>query len=147
MSESTELADQVIVASSAIADTGISTDEIDTKALAQAALNLPEHPQLPREQVDAIVAALQRAVEAAVAMIDEVTQDLVEIARVITEAVAPLFRALYDAYLKSMCDRPRWWHLYQHSKRLRTRRKYEHRLRQMATNYLADATGLGGERA
>jgi hypothetical protein len=127
--------------SSTMASTGISSDEIDTRALAQAALDLPEHPQLPQEQTDAIVTDLQQAVEAMVAMTDEVTQDLVEIMRAATKAVAPLFRAVYDAYLKVMCDRPRWWHLYKHSKRLRTRRKYEHRLRQMAMDYLVDAAG------
>lgn len=139
-----ELAEQAAAVSSAMAGAGMATDEIDTKALAMAMLDLPKYPQLPQERIDAIVTALQQAVEAAVVMIERVTQAMEEVIKAITAAVAPLFRALYDAYLKSMCDRPRWWHLYKHSKRLRTRRKYEHRLRRMAMNYLADAAGLGG---
>lgn len=45
---------------------------------------------------------------------------------------------LYDASLNAACENPKHWHFYKHAKRLRTRKKYLHRLQRSLAKAMVD---------
>lgn len=79
-----------------------------------------------------------------------VLDQLKEIARSIWEQVCELYahaelaarkgiNNLMDAMLYAANDNPKWWHLYKHAKKYRTRKKYRNRLMQQLLSKLRAA--------
>lgn len=67
--------------------------------------------------------------------LDRVAQAIREIGDRLREALTPMIRLaceavnkFFDALLYAANDNPKWWHLYKHAKKARTRKKYRRRL-------------------
>ena len=85
-----------------------------------------------------------------------VLDQLKEIDRTIWEQVCELYAQaelaaskginnLMDAILYAANDNPKWWHLYRHAKKYRTRKKYRRLLMQQLLSKLSAATAQGAE--
>lgn len=96
--------------------------------------------QIGPEQADAILEAfrpvIQKAAEAARNLLDAIVQTFKKAAM----AAARAMNDFMDAMLYNANDHPKWWHLYKHAKKARTRKKYRRRLMQQLTAKLAAAT-------
>ena len=98
---------------------------------------------LTPEQAAAVVAAVKPVIDKA---IDTIVQALREFAdwaadvlRKVAVATAKTASDLVDSLLYTANEYPKWWHLYKHAKKARTRKKYRRRLMQQLLRKLEAA--------
>lgn len=81
-------------------------------------------------------ALLQLPAPAPADLIDEIAQLIIELASRLAEALAPVIDAIkkimsrvWDTVARLLVPK-KWWHLYKHAKKRRTRKKYFNKIRQ-----------------
>lgn len=96
------------------------------------------------EQAAAIVEAIRPKLEKAVEHIAQALRQFAEWAGEVLNKVAATVRQnandYMDALLYNANDHPKWWRLYKHAKKARTRKKYRRRLMQQLRRKLEAAT-------
>ena len=89
---------------------------------------------LTPEQAAAIVAAVKpvidKAIDTIVQALREFTDWAADVLRKVAAATAKTASDLVDSLLYTANKHPKWWHLYKHAKKARTRKKYRRRLMQ-----------------
>lgn len=102
-------------------------------------LTLTLTPDTASALLDAITPQIVKFWESVKSWVNEVAKALGEIAAAIGKAAATAVNNFVDAMLYNANDRPKWWHLYKHAKKRRTRKKYRRLLMQQLTRKLAAA--------
>ena len=102
-------------------------------------LTLTLTPDTATALLDAITPQIVKIWEAVKSWINEVAKALGKLAAAIGKATAEAVNNFVDAMLYNANDRPKWWHLYKHAKKRRTRKKYRRLLMQQLTRKLAAA--------
>lgn len=104
--------------------------------------DLPEAPELPEltfslkpESAAAIVELLKSVRDKAVQALQQLLEATRNAAAIVTEKASKLVEA--EMYYAN--DNPRWWHLYKHAKKARTRKKYRRLLMKQLLRNLRDA--------
>ena len=91
------------------------------------AQNTTIEPEFSPEQARAIVKALTPAMEAVAQTIKRLFDQIVEGLNSAAGEASKRFLKLVEAELYFANDNPRWWHIYKHTKKARTRKKYRRR--------------------
>ena len=91
------------------------------------------------EQAAAMVEAFKEALEPVVQAINKVIEWAREVIQQIAAAVKKTAHGFMDRMLYAANDHPKWWHLYKHAKKARTRKKYRRRLVQQLLRKLEAA--------
>lgn len=86
---------------------------------------------LTPEQIKAFEILAQNALE----LYERIFEALRELANVVTKIV----NNIVDKLLHFTNDNPKWWHLYKHAKKYRTRKKYRNRLMRKLLSTLREA--------
>lgn len=102
-------------------------------------LTLTLTPDTATALLGAITPQIVKIWEAVKSWINEVAKALGKLAAAIGKATAEAVNNFVDAMLYNANDRPKWWHLYKHAKKRRTRKKYRRLLMQQLTRKLAAA--------
>jgi hypothetical protein len=104
--------------------------------------DLPEAPELPEltlkitpEGAAAIVESLKSVHDKAVQALQQLLETMRNASAVVCEKASKLIEA--EMYYSN--DNPRWWHLYKHAKKARTRKKYRRLLMKQLLRNLRDA--------
>lgn len=96
-------------------------------------------PDTASTLLDAITPRIVKLWESVKSWINEAAKALGKFVAAIGKATAEAVNSLVDAMLYNANDRPKWWHLYKHAKKRRTRKKYRRLLMQQLTRKLAAA--------
>lgn len=96
-------------------------------------------PDTAAALLDAIAPRIVKLWESVKSWINEAAKALGKFAAAIGKAAAEAVNNLVDAMLYNANDHPKWWHLYKHAKKRRTRKKYRRLLMQQLTRKLAAA--------
>lgn len=96
-------------------------------------------PDTAAALLDAITPRIVKLWESVKSWINEAAKALGKFVAAIGKATAEAVNSLVDAMLYNANDRPKWWHLYKHAKKRRTRKKYRRLLMQQLTRKLAAA--------
>lgn len=96
-------------------------------------------PDTAAALLDAIAPRIVKLWESVKSWINEAAKALGKFAAAISKAAAEAVNNLVDAMLYNANDHPKWWHLYKHAKKRRTRKKYRRLLMQQLTRKLAAA--------
>ena len=80
------------------------------------------------EQVAAIVETLKPAIEEFVRRVRELAAWAAEVLRKVAAIACEKMSKFIEAALYYANEHPKWWHLYKHAKKARTRKKYRRRL-------------------
>ena len=96
-------------------------------------------PDTASALLDAITPRIVKLWESVKSWINEAAKALGKFVAAIGKATAEAVNSLVDAMLYNANDRPKWWHLYKHAKKRRTRKKYRRLLMQQLTRKLAAA--------
>lgn len=95
------------------------------------------------EQAAAIVAAVKPVIDKAFDAVAQALRDFSEWAAGVIKKAAEVMRRNVDNYLDALLytanTHPKWWHLYKHAKKARTRKKYRRRLMQQLAERLRAA--------
>lgn len=98
---------------------------------------------LTPEQAAAVVAAVKpvidRAIDTIVQALREFADWAADVLRKVAAATAKTASDLVDSLLYTANEHPKWWHLYKHAKKARTRKKYRRRLMQQLLRKLEAA--------
>ena len=97
------------------------------------------------EWAAALLAAITQQIvkfwESVRSWVNEAAKALGKLMAAIGKAAAEAVNNLVDAMLYNANDRPKWWHLYKHAKKRRTRKKYRRLLMKQLTRKLSAASG------
>lgn len=96
-------------------------------------------PDTAAALMDAIAPRIVKLWESVKSWINEAAKALGKFTAAIGKAAAEAVNNLVDAMLYNANDHPKWWHLYKHAKKRRTRKKYRRLLMQQLTRKLAAA--------
>lgn len=96
---------------------------------------------ITKETAPAFLQVAQEGIERAAQAIQKFGEWLLEAVRTAARIVRESVDKFVDAMLYKANDHPKWWHLYKHAKKARTRKKYRRRLMQQLTAKLAAAGG------
>lgn len=96
-------------------------------------------PDTAAALLDAIAPRIVKLWESVKSWINEAAKALRKFMAAIGKAAAEAVNNLVDAMLYNANDHPKWWHLYKHAKKRRTRKKYRRLLMQQLTRKLAAA--------
>lgn len=96
-------------------------------------------PDTAAALLDAIAPRIVKLWESVKSWINEAAKALGKFMAAIGKAAAEAVNNLVDAMLYNANDHPKWWHLYKHAKKRRTRKKYRRLLMQQLTRKLAAA--------
>lgn len=96
---------------------------------------------ITKETAPAFLQVAQEGIERATQAIQKFGEWLLEAVRTAARIVRESVDKFVDAMLYKANDHPKWWHLYKHAKKARTRKKYRRRLMQQLTAKLAAAGG------
>lgn len=96
---------------------------------------------ITKETAPAFLQVAQEWIERAAQAIQKFGEWLLEAVRTAARIVRESVDKFVDAMLYKANDHPKWWHLYKHAKKARTRKKYRRRLMQQLTAKLAAAGG------
>ena len=96
-------------------------------------------PDTAAALLDAITPQIVKFWESVRSWVNEAAKALGKLMAAIGKAAAEAVNNLVDAMLYNANDRPKWWHLYKHAKKRRTRKKYRRLLMQQLTRKLAAA--------
>lgn len=96
---------------------------------------------ITKETAPAFLQVAQEWIERATQAIQKFGEWLLEAVRTAARIVRESVDKFVDAMLYKANDHPKWWHLYKHAKKARTRKKYRRRLMQQLTAKLAAAGG------
>lgn len=96
-------------------------------------------PDTAAALLDAITPRIAELWESVKSWINEAAKALGKFMAAIGKAAAEAVNNLVDAMLYNANDHPKWWHLYKHAKKRRTRKKYRRLLMQQLTRKLAAA--------
>lgn len=102
-------------------------------------LTLTITPDTAAALLDAITPRIVKLWESVKSWINEVAKALGKLMAAIGKATAEAVSGFVDTMLYNANDRPKWWHLYKHAKKRRTRKKYRRLLMQQLTRKLAAA--------
>lgn len=91
------------------------------------------------EQAAAIVKAVRKAFDQILEAARKAAEWLAEALRKAGAAMSKNAARFVDFMLYHANDHPKWWHLYKHAKKARTRKKYKRRLMRQLTEKLAAA--------
>lgn len=109
--------------------------------------DVPEPPELTLtftpEQAAAIVETLKPAFEELARIYREFAEWAAEVLRKVAAVAGERAAKFIEAELYFANDNPKWWHLYKHAKKARTRKKYRRRLMEQLLRTLA--TGSAGQ--
>lgn len=98
-------------------------------------------PDTAAALLDAITPQIVKFWESVRSWVNEAAKALGKLMAAIGKAAAEAVNNLVDAMLYNANDRPKWWHLYKHAKKRRTRKKYRRLLMKQLTRKLAAASG------
>ena len=96
---------------------------------------------ITKETAPAFLQVAQEGIERAAQAIQKFGEWLLEAVRTAARIVRESVDKFVDAMLYKANDHPKWWHLYKHAKKARTRKKYRRRLMQQLTAKLSAAGG------
>lgn len=96
-------------------------------------------PDTAAALLDAITPQIVKFWESVRSWVNEAAKALGKLMAAIGKAAAEAVNNLVDAMLYNANDRPKWWHLYKHAKKRRTRKKYRRLLMQQLARKLAAA--------
>ena len=96
---------------------------------------------ITKETAPAFLQVAQEVIERAAQAIQKFGEWLLEAVRTAARIVRESVDKFVDAMLYKANDHPKWWHLYKHAKKARTRKKYRRRLMQQLTAKLSAAGG------
>lgn len=96
-------------------------------------------PDTATALLDAITPQIVKFWESVRSWVNEAAKALGKLMAAIGKAAAEAVNNLVDAMLYNANDRPKWWHLYKHAKKRRTRKKYRRLLMQQLARKLAAA--------
>lgn len=96
-------------------------------------------PDTAAALLDAITPQIVKFWESVRSWVNEAAKALGKLMTAIGKAAAEAVNNLVDAVLYNANDRPKWWHLYKHAKKRRTRKKYRRLLMKQLTRKLAAA--------
>lgn len=102
-------------------------------------LTLTITPDTAAALLDAITPRIVKLWESVKSWINEAAKALGKLMAAIGKATAEAVSGFVDTMLYNANDRPKWWHLYKHAKKRRTRKKYRRLLMQQLTRKLAAA--------
>ena len=94
---------------------------------------------LTPEQAAAVVAVVKPVIDTIVQALREFADWAADVFRKVTAATAKTASDLVDSLLYTANEHPKWWHLYKHAKKARTRKKYRRRLMQQLLRKLEAA--------
>lgn len=104
--------------------------------------DLPEVPELPeltfkisQETVDSMIETIKTVTDAAVLAAKRLVERIKAEASIVTEKVSKLIEA--EMFFAN--ENPRWWHLYKHAKKARTRKKYRRLLMKQLLKNIKEA--------
>lgn len=106
----------------------------------QPALTMELTLTIGPEQAAAIVEAMRKAFEGALEFVQKLADWIGVSFRKAVGYIGKSAACLADFLLYHANDRPKWWHLYKHAKKARTRKKYRRLLMQQLTAKLAAVT-------
>lgn len=98
-------------------------------------------PDTAAALLDAITPQIVKFWESVRSWVNEAAKALGKLMAAIGKAATEAVNNLVDAMLYNANDRPKWWHLYKHAKKRRTRKKYRRLLMKQLTRKLAAASG------
>ena len=108
----------------------------DAELVSSATLELTFGP----EQAAAIMARAKPVIDKVFNVVTQVLRDFSEWAAGVIKKAAEAIRRNVDAYMDALLytanTHPKWWHLYKHAKKARTRKKYRRRLMQQLIEQL-----------
>ena len=90
-------------------------------------------------QYTALAEAIQPAINELTRTIREIADRAAEAWQNITNAVSIYWYNFVDSMLYLANDNPKWWHLYKHAKKARTRKKYRSKLMRQLLRELEEA--------
>lgn len=97
-------------------------------------------PTFGPEQAAAIMARAKPVIDKVFNVVTQVLRDFSEWAAGVIKKAAEAIRRNVDAYMDALLytanTHPKWWHLYKHAKKARTRKKYRRRLMQQLIEQL-----------
>lgn len=93
------------------------------------------------EQAAAIAQTINKGLERAARVLREFAEWVADAIRKAAAVAREAMDNFMDSLLYRANDHPKWWHLYKHAKKARTRKKYRRRLMQQLTAKLAAAGG------
>lgn len=96
-------------------------------------------PDTATALLDAITSQIVKFWESVRSWVNEAVKALGKLMAAIGKVAAEAVNNLVDAMLYNANDRPKWWHLYKHAKKRRTRKKYRRLLMKQLTRKLAAA--------
>lgn len=113
----------------------MTTEEIGGCADRAAELSATFTP----EQAAAMVETFKEALDPVVQQLNKIAEWAREVLQKVAEAAAKAAHNFMDRLLYAANDHPKWWRLYKHAKKWRTRKKYRRRLMQQLLRKLEDA--------
>ena len=96
---------------------------------------------ITKETAPALLQTVQEGIKRATQAIQKFCERLLEAVRTAARIVRKSVDKFVDAMLYKANDHPKWWHLYKHAKKARTRKKYRRRLMQQLAEKLKTAGG------
>lgn len=96
---------------------------------------------ITKETAPTFLKAAQEGIERATQAIQKLIAWAVDTIRKVAAAAREAMSNFVDSLLYRANDHPKWWHLYKHAKKARTRKKYRRRLMQQLAAKLAAAGG------
>lgn len=91
------------------------------------------------EQLATAAQCIKNGIERAAQALRDFAAQAVEAIKKAAATARKIWDSFVDALLYQANDNPKWWHLYKHAKKARTRKKYRRRLMQQLTEKLAAA--------
>ena len=85
-------------------------------------------PVLSEETINAFVETINKMVEVGTQALEVVAVAVAEIGRKVSRQLKVFGNGVVDEILYRANDNPKWWHLYKHAKKARTRKKYRNKL-------------------
>ena len=83
---------------------------------------------LSPETINAFVETVEKIGEVTTQALSVVAEAFAEIGRKVSRQLKVFGTGLVDELLYEANDNPKWWHLYKHAKKARTRKKYRNKL-------------------
>lgn len=84
--------------------------------------------ELSPETINAFVETVEKIGEVTTQALSVVAEAFAEIGRKVSHKLKIFGTGLVDELLYAANDNPKWWHLYKHAKKARTRKKYKNKL-------------------
>ena len=119
----------------------VTADTLDVKlAAADPHQGMTLELTIAPDMCVAIAREAQRMIETLAEVVQKLREWALELLRAVAAKAAQVFDKLLDAAMKATNSNPKWWHLYKHARRARTRKKYRRILKRQLYAAVAAAS-------